>query len=122
MAVVQARSCPPHLWNGESPWTGVEPVPLHCIIGEVHKVFIVIFSLTVLLIWGIPGSSDGKTFTCKAGYPGLTLGTGRSPGERNGNLLQYSCLENSMTDHGVAKSQTRLSDNTSILFCSLDIF
>ena len=44
---------------------------------------------------------------------------GRSPGEGNGNPLQYSCLENSMvggawwaTVHGVAKSQTRLSDFT----------
>ena len=41
----------------------------------------------------------------------------RSPGERNGNPLQYSCLENSMdsgawqvTVHGVTKSQTRLSN------------
>ena len=45
-------------------------------------------------------------------------GLGRSPGERNGNPLQYSCLENPMdggawwaTVHGVAKSRTRLSDN-----------
>ena len=44
----------------------------------------------------------------------------RSPGEGNGNPLQYSCLENPMdgeaqqvTVHGVAKSRTRLSDFTS---------
>ena len=44
-------------------------------------------------------------------------GLGRSPGEGNGNPLQYSCLENPMdkgawqgTVHGVAKSQTRLSN------------
>ena len=44
---------------------------------------------------------------------------GRSPGEGNGNPLQYSCLENPMdgdawlaTVHGVAKSQTQLSDFT----------
>ena len=44
---------------------------------------------------------------------GSIPGLGRSPGERNGNPLQYSCLENSMdrgawwaTVHGVAKSQT----------------
>ena len=43
-------------------------------------------------------------------------GLERSPGEGNGNLLQYSCLDNSMdrgawqtTVHGVSKSQTRLS-------------
>ena len=48
---------------------------------------------------------------------GLILGLGRYPGEGNGNPVQYSCLENSMdrgawqaTVHGVAKSQTRLSD------------
>ena len=48
---------------------------------------------------------------------GFTPGLGRSPGEGNGNPLQYSCLENSMdrgarwaTAHGVAKSQTQLSD------------
>ena len=47
----------------------------------------------------------------------LILGLGRSPGGGNGNLLQYSCLENPMdrgawqtTVHGVAKSQTQLSD------------
>ena len=48
-----------------------------------------------------------------------SLGLGRSPGEGNGNPLQYSCLENPMdggawwaTVHGVAKSQTLLSDLT----------
>ena len=51
--------------------------------------------------------------------PGSILGSGRSPGEGNGNPLQYSCLENPMdrgawlaTVHGVAKSWTRLSDFT----------
>ena len=46
-------------------------------------------------------------------YPGSIPGLGRSPGEKNGNPLQYSCLEKSMdrgawwtTVHGVAKSQT----------------
>ena len=50
---------------------------------------------------------------------GLILGSGSSPGEGNGNPLQYSCLENSMdrgawwaTVHGVAKSRTRPSDLT----------
>ena len=50
-------------------------------------------------------------------------GSGRSPGEGNGNPLQYSCLENPMdggawwaTVHGVTKSRTRLSDFTSLLF------
>ena len=50
---------------------------------------------------------------------GLILGSERSPGEGNGNLLQYSCLENSMdrgaqqaTDCGVTKSRTQLNDFT----------
>ena len=41
-------------------------------------------------------SSDGKEAVCNAGNSGLIPGLGRSPGERNGNPLQYSCLENSM--------------------------
>ena len=54
-----------------------------------------------------------------AGDAGLVPGLGRSPGEGNGNPLQYSCLENPMergawwaTVYGVAKSQTRLSKHT----------
>ena len=53
---------------------------------------------------------------------GLIPGSGRFPGEGNGNPLWYSCLENPMdggawwaTVHGVAKSQTRLSDFTYFL-------
>ena len=46
-----------------------------------------------------PGGSDGKVSACNAGYLGLTPGLGRSPGEGNGNPLQYSCLENP-TDGG----------------------
>ena len=62
---------------------------------------------------GFPGGSDGKVSACNVGDPGLIPGLGRSPGEGNGNPLQYSCLENSMdvgawwaTVHGVAKGQT----------------
>ena len=66
---------------------------------------------------GFPGGSDIKVSACNAGDPGSVPGSGRSPGEGNGNPLQYSCLENSMdggawwaTVHGVTKSWTRLSD------------
>ena len=45
---------------------------------------------------GFPGGADGKESACSAGDLGLILGLGRPPGEGNGNLLQYSCLENSM--------------------------
>ena len=43
-----------------------------------------------------PGGSDGKESACHAGDPGSIPGLGRSPGEGNGNPLQYSCLENSI--------------------------
>ena len=42
------------------------------------------------------GSSEGKESACNAADLGLISGLGRSPGEGNGNPLQYSCLENSM--------------------------
>ena len=45
---------------------------------------------------GFPGGSDGKASACNVGDPGSIPGSGRSPGEGNGNPLQYSCLENSM--------------------------
>ena len=66
---------------------------------------------------GFPGDSDGKESVCRAGDLGSIPRLGTSPGKRNGNPLQHSCLENSMnrgarwaTFHGVAKSQTWLSD------------
>ena len=63
---------------------------------------------------GFPGGSDGKASTYNAGDLGSIPGLGSSPGEGNGNPLQYSCLENPMdggawaTVHGVAMSWTRL--------------
>ena len=45
---------------------------------------------------GFPGVSDGKEYTCNAGDLGLIPELERSPGEGNGNPLQYSCLENPM--------------------------
>ena len=51
----------------------------------------------VLCTYGdFPGGSDGKVSAYNAGDPGSIPGTGRSPGEGNGNPLQYSCLENPM--------------------------
>ena len=43
-----------------------------------------------------PGQSDSEESACNAGDLGLIPGSGRSPGEENGNPLQYSCLENPM--------------------------
>ena len=64
-----------------------------------------------------PGGLHGKESACNAGDLGLIPRSGRSPGEGNGDPLQYSCLENAMdrgawwvTVHGVTKSQIRLSD------------
>ena len=42
------------------------------------------------------GGLDSRESTCNAGDPGFIPGLGRSPGEANGNSLQYSCLEKSM--------------------------
>ena len=62
---------------------------------------------------GFPGGSNGKKSACNVGDLGLIPRLGRSPGEENGNPLQYSCLENSMDRgawwdrvHGVPKSWT----------------
>ena len=63
------------------------------------------------LLWGSPGGSKGKESACKAADLGLIPGSGRSPGEGNGNPFQYSCLEDPMDRgtwraivHGVAES------------------
>ena len=45
---------------------------------------------------GFPDGSEGKASACNAGDLGSIPGLGRSPGEGNGNPLQYSCLENPM--------------------------
>ena len=68
--------------------------------------------LGIILGLGTISYSDGKESACNAGDPGLIPGSRRSPGEGNGNLLQYSCLESSMDRgvHGVTKSWTQLSD------------
>ena len=61
-------------------------------------------------LWGFPGSSAGKESACNVGDPGSIPGSRRSPGEGNGNPLQYSRLENPMDRgawqaavHGVSK-------------------
>ena len=48
------------------------------------------------LLWASLVDSDGKESACNSGDPGSILGLGRSPGEGNGNPLQYFYLENSM--------------------------
>ena len=79
------------------------------------------FTCSFAIIWRFPPcSSVGKESACKAGDPAMQSfipGWGRSPGEGNGNPLQFSCLKNPM-DRGawrakvdrVAKSRTQLSN------------
>ena len=66
---------------------------------------------------GFPPSSVGEESACNAGDMGLIPGLGRSPGEGNGNPLQYSCLGKSHGQRNLAgyspwgrKSRTRVSD------------
>ena len=63
------------------------------------------------------GGSEGKASVCNVGDPGSILVLGKTLREGNGNLLQYSYLENPIdrgawwaTVHGVANSWTRLSN------------
>ena len=75
------------------------------------------FRLQYSQVWGFTGSSAIKNRPANARDSVSTPGLERSPGEGNGNPLQYSCLENPMdreawraTVHGVTESQTELSD------------
>ena len=78
----------------------------------IYSVSIHIFPCFVIeRAQGFSSGSDGKESACNAGDSGSIPGMGRSPEEGNGNVLQYSCLENSMdrgawqaTIHGVIKS------------------
>ena len=86
-------------------------------------IFIYVYTYELIYIYvytyGFPGGSEVKASASYVGDPGSIPGSRRSPGEGNGNPLQYSCLENPMdggawsaTVHRVAKSQTRLSEFT----------
>ena len=63
-------------------------------------------------LWRLPWWLSDKESACDAGDSGSIPGLGRSSGEGNGYLLQYSCLENPMdrgawwaTVHGIAKGR-----------------
>ena len=71
--------------------------------------------MAIVVITGFPGGSEVKASPSNAGDPGSISGSGRSPGEGNGNPLQCSCLENPMDEeawlaaiYGVAQSRTLL--------------
>ena len=98
-----AYQAPPSMgFSRQEDWSGVPlPSPNPCQI----------------LSFIIPGGSDGKDSAFSVGDAGSIPWLGRSPGEGNCYLLQYSGLENPIdrvvwrfTTRGVAKSQTRLSD------------
>ena len=82
----------------------------------VTNVMSLIFNMLfrfVIAFLGFPGGSEVKASDCNVGDLGSIPGSGRSPGEGNGNPLQYSCLENPMdrgswwaTVHRVTKSWT----------------
>ena len=86
---------------------------MYATIRHWYWVYTVLYSL-------FPGDSTiKKKLPCNAGDTGQMPGSGRSPRERNGNPLKYSCLENSKdrgawwaTVHGLTKSWTRLSNWT----------
>ena len=89
-------------WRLQYPGMAWSTLPSLCI--DAHPQFVPLL--------GFPGGSDGKGSACNAGDPG----SGRSPGEGNGYLLQYSWLENSMDSgawwaivHGVTNSWTWLN-------------
>ena len=74
----------------------------------------ILLLINLLHIWGFPGGASGKESPCQCRVGkrhGSIPGLRRSPGEGNGNLLQYSCLENPMDSgtwqapvYGVAES------------------
>ena len=79
------------------------------------------FDRKIHVLVGFPSGSVVKNLPASARDVGLISGLGRSPGEGNGNPLQYSCLENPMdrgawraTVHGVAKGWTWLSTNATL--------
>ena len=97
--------------------------------GEMEE-FTCSFSWVSISSLDFPGGSDGQESACNAGDLGLIPGLGRSPGEGNGNLLQYSCLVNPMDRgaswaivHGVTKdtdTTQQLNNKNNILLGSCE--
>ena len=63
-----------------------------------HYKFALIIEEYYSSILDFPGGSDGKSIFLQWGRPGFDPGSGRFPGEGNGNPFQYSCLENPMDE------------------------
>ena len=96
-------------------WRCIVTIFVADLVHQVLVLFLQFCSLFMRRFWAFL-VADSKESACNAGNLGSVFGLGRSPGERDGNPLQHSCLENSMDGtwwamvHGVAKSQTRLRD------------
>ena len=111
------------MWDSEfsgDPWLGLSASTargMGSILDCGTKILLAAWSGQGIYTQGFLGGSEVKVSASNTGDLGSIPGLGRSPGEGNGNRLQYSCLENPMdgeawwaTVHGVVKSQTRLSD------------
>ena len=92
-----------------------------------NTTFPIQFCLQLYKTLGFPCGSVVKNPPASAGDMGSIPGLGRSPGEENGNLLQYSCLGNPMDrgewratqSMGSQKSETQLSDSTTTIYKNL---
>ena len=91
---------------------------LICMQFFIRKISLINICRQIPKVWtSLSGDSYSKEPACNAGNTGLIPGLARSPGEGYGNPLKYSYLESSLdrgawqvTVHGVAKSQTGLSN------------
>ena len=90
---------------------------LNLVDSSTYIHIVVLYIVYMYIYTGFPGGSVLKNPPANAGDMGSIPGSGRSPGEGNGNPLQYSCLENPMDGgpwkaavRGVAKSETQLGN------------
>ena len=90
----KGMDCVAHTWVHSEPWGGYVR-HFRDFIHETRKIAF-LQSSTSLMSIGFPGGSDSKESACTAGDLSSISGSGRFPGEGNGNPLQYSCLENFM--------------------------
>ena len=67
-----------------------------CYFGRYYSYKRKMYTYSTVNVWGFPSGSGSKESACNAGDLGSIPELGRPPGGRNGNPLQYSCLENSM--------------------------
>ena len=82
-------------WGPGQAWPGSPDPSVHHILSTRTAAAQCLWQHLVLFAFGVfPGGLDGKASACNAGDPGSVPGSGRSPGEGNGNPLQHSCLEN----------------------------